>query len=55
MYIYGNGRDLTTAIESNGEYVFRTINMTIAKENETIVASFINTGMKPFANFFEIN
>ncbi|XP_078334851.1 uncharacterized protein LOC111121476 isoform X3 [Crassostrea virginica] len=45
MYIYGNGRDLTTAIESNGEYVFRTINMTIAKENETIVASFINTAI----------
>lgn len=40
----GDGRDLTTAFEENPDFVRRTVNMVISKENATIVASFVKSG-----------
>lgn len=58
MYVRANGRDVTTEIDSNPDFVLRTINMTLSKDNGTVVASFVQSGRCPnwkkngFINFF---
>lgn len=44
MYVRANGRDVTTEIDSNPDFVLRTINMTLSKDNGTVVASFVQSG-----------
>lgn len=47
MYVRANGRDVTTEIDSNPDFVLRTINMTLSKDNGTVVASFVQSGRCP--------
>uniref|UniRef100_A0A8W8N521 Fibrillin-1 n=1 Tax=Magallana gigas TaxID=29159 RepID=A0A8W8N521_MAGGI len=45
MYVRANGRDVTTEIDSNPDFVLRTINMTLSKDNGTVVASFVQSAI----------
>ncbi|XP_061188930.1 uncharacterized protein LOC133197100 [Saccostrea echinata] len=44
MYVRGNGRDLTTDFENNPDYILRTLNLSLSKDNGTYVASFVQSG-----------
>lgn len=44
MYVRANGRDITTTIESDPDFVLRTVNFTVSQDNGTVEASFVQSG-----------
>lgn len=44
MYVRANGRDITTNIESDPNFVLRTVNFTVSEDNGTVEASFVQSG-----------
>lgn len=44
MYVRANGRDITTNIESDPDFVLRTVNFTVSEDNGTVEASFVQSG-----------
>lgn len=44
MYVRANGRDITTNIESDPNFVLRTVNFTVSQDNGTVEASFVKSG-----------
>lgn len=44
MYVRANGRDITPNIESDPDFVLRTVNFTVSEDNGTVEASFVQSG-----------
>lgn len=44
MYVRANGRDITTNIESDPNFILRTVNFTVSEDNGTVEASFVQSG-----------
>lgn len=44
MYVRANGRDITTNMENDPDFVLRTINLTVSQDSGTVEASFVQSG-----------